>query len=92
MGLEHHFTDIEIGLEKDPPIYTRLLDRFGVTPDRFCMVGNSLRSVLPVIAIGGHAVHIRYYLIWSLEHVDEHDEDITELASLAELPSWLGLI
>ena len=91
-GLEHHFTDIEIVLEKDAEIYTRLLARFGIEPHRFCMVGNSVRSdVLPVMAIGAHAVHVPYHLTWDLEHVDDHDEDVVELDSIADLPAWLGV-
>ena len=91
-GLEHHFSDIEIVLEKDAEVYTRLLVRFGVEPDRFCMVGNSVRSdVLPVMSIGGHAVHVPYHLTWDLERVDDHDEDVVELDSIADLPAWLGI-
>jgi putative hydrolase of the HAD superfamily len=91
-GLQHHFSDIEIVLEKDPATYSKLLDRLGVESDRFCMVGNSVRSdVLPVLAIGGHAVHVPYHLTWDLERVDDHIEDVVELASLADLPAWLGL-
>ena len=48
-GLAHHFEHLEIVLEKDPTTYSRLLRRFGVEPDRFLMVGNSVRSdILPV--------------------------------------------
>lgn len=91
-GIEHHFTDIEIVLEKDPDVYRRILDRLGVAPDRFCMIGNSVRSdVLPVLAIGGHAVHVPYHVTWEHEHVDHHDEDVVELASLADVPIWLGV-
>ena len=91
-GLEHHFDDIEIVLEKDPMTYRKLLDRLGVAPDRFCMIGNSLRSdVLPVIALGGHAVHVPYHITWEVERVDHHDEDVVELASIADVPAWLGL-
>ena len=91
-GLEHHFSDIEIVLEKDAEVYTKLLAGFGVDAERFCMVGNSVRSdVLPVMAIGAHAVHIPYHLTWDLEHVDDHDEDVVELASIADLPAWLGV-
>jgi putative hydrolase of the HAD superfamily len=91
-GLEHHFSDIEIVLEKDPPAYARLMSRFDVEPDRFCMVGNSVRSdVLPVLELGGHAVHVPYHVTWDLEIVDDHDEDVVELASLADLPAWLGV-
>ncbi len=91
-GLEHHFDHVEIVLEKDPQIYAKLLDRFGVAPERFLMVGNSVRSdVLPVMALGGHAVHVPYHLTWELERGDDHSEDVVELASISELPGWLGL-
>jgi putative hydrolase of the HAD superfamily len=91
-GIEHHFADIEIVLEKDPDTYRKILRRLDVAPERFCMIGNSVRSdVLPVMAIGGHAVHVPYHLTWEFERVDDHDEDVTELASIAELPAWLGL-
>lgn len=91
-GIEHHFDDIEIVLEKDPATYRKLLRRLGVEADRFCMIGNSLRSdVLPVIALGGHAVHVPYHITWEVERVDHHDEDVVELASIAEVPAWLGV-
>jgi putative hydrolase of the HAD superfamily len=89
-GLDHHFEHLEIVLEKDVETYARLLRRFGVPAERFLMVGNSVRSdVLPVMAIGGHAVHVPYHLLWELEHV-EHNELFTELSSLSELPTLLG--
>jgi putative hydrolase of the HAD superfamily len=89
-GLAHHFHHLEIVLEKDADTYARLLQRWGIAPERFCMVGNSVRSdILPVMALGGHGVHVPYHLLWELEHVD-HDEHVTELASLADLPAVLG--
>jgi putative hydrolase of the HAD superfamily len=90
-GLSHHFDHLEIVLEKDVDTYDGLLRRFGVEPANFLMVGNSVRSdILPVMALGGHAVHVPYHLLWELEHVD-HDELFTELESLAQLPALLGL-
>jgi putative hydrolase of the HAD superfamily len=90
-GLAHHFDQLEIVLEKDVDTYGGLLRRFGVAPERFLMVGNSVRSdILPVLALGANAVHIPYHLLWDLEHV-EHDERFAELASIADLPAWLGL-
>lgn len=89
-GLAHHFEHVEIVLEKDPETYSGLLTRLGIDPTRFCMVGNSVRSdILPVLALGGHGVHIPYKYLWDLEHVD-HDEHFVELASLADLPAWLA--
>jgi putative hydrolase of the HAD superfamily len=90
-GLAHHFEHLEVVLEKDTDTYAGLFRRFGVEPHRFLMVGNSVRSdILPVMALGGHGVHVPYHLLWELEHVD-HDEKFTELASLAELPTLLGI-
>ena len=90
-GLAHHFEHLEVVLEKDTDTYAGLFRRFGVEPHRFLMVGNSVRSdILPVMALGGHGVHVPYHLLWELEHVD-HDEKFTELASLAELPVLLGI-
>ena len=48
-------------------------------------------DVLPVMVIGGHAGHVRYHITWELERVDDHDEDVTELASIADVPLWLGI-
>jgi putative hydrolase of the HAD superfamily len=91
-GIEHHFSDIEILLEKDSAAYDKIVKRLDVAPERFLMIGNSVRSdVLPVMALGGHAVHIPYHLTWELERVDHHDEDVVELASIADLPAWLGI-
>ncbi len=91
-GIEHHFAELEIVLEKDAETYAKLLQRFAVPAERFCMVGNSVRSdILPVLSLGAHAVHVPYHLTWELERVDEHDEEFAELGSIAELPAWLGL-
>lgn len=57
-GLASHFRHIEIVSEKTRATYASLLDKVGVRPERFLMVGNSLRSdILPVLALGGHAVY-----------------------------------
>ena len=91
-GIEHHFTDIEIVLEKDPDTYSKILQRLRVPADRFLMIGNSVRSdVLPVLAIGGHAVHVPYHITWEHERVDDHGQELVELASIADVPIWLGL-
>lgn len=90
-GLAHHFEHVEIVLEKDPATYARILQNRGIAPERFCMVGNSVRSdILPVMALGGTAVHVPYPLLWELEHV-EHDAHFAELESIAHLPAWLGV-
>jgi putative hydrolase of the HAD superfamily len=88
-GLVPFFHTIEIVSEKDQATYQRLLDRYGVFPEEFVMVGNSIRSdVLPVIAIGGRAVHVPYAIKWEHEHVVG---DLPEGAgSVAKLIDLLG--
>jgi putative hydrolase of the HAD superfamily len=88
-GLAERFDDVEIVSEKDEATYRRVLRRFGVEPSRFLMVGNSVRSdILPVLAIGGAAVHIPHEHLWAHEHVEEH-VDVPTLQSMEELPAWL---
>ncbi|WP_219941738.1 HAD family hydrolase [Iamia sp. SCSIO 61187] len=90
-GLADRFERIEIVSEKDPATYRAILDRMDVSPEQFCMVGNSVKSdVLPVLELGGHAVHVPYAITWSHEVVADHDADaFPVLASLTELAAWL---
>jgi len=88
-GLAHHFTHIDIVMEKDEATYRRILGDLGVEPDRFCMIGNSVRSdVLPVLAIGGDAVHVAYHITWEHELVD-HDGSIVSAETLRDVPALL---
>lgn len=70
-GLREQFQFVEVVSEKTPAVYSAILSRHGVVPDRFLMIGNSIRSdVLPVIAAGGWAVHVPAALTWSHEHAE----------------------
>jgi len=74
-GLKPCFRYIEIVTDKTPESYAALLERYHIDPARFLMVGDSLRSdILPVIALGGCAVHIPYHITWAHEHIDLTDE------------------
>jgi putative hydrolase of the HAD superfamily len=69
-GLLTYFHHIEIMTNKGEKNYRELLEHLDVRPQRFMMVGNSLRSdILPVIRLGGFAVHVPYYTTW------EHETD-----------------
>jgi putative hydrolase of the HAD superfamily len=71
-GLADLFPRIEVVSEKDPPTYARVLAEFGLPPQRFAMVGNSLRSdIEPVLALGGWGIHTPYAVTWA--HEQEHD-------------------
>jgi putative hydrolase of the HAD superfamily len=85
-GLSDHFWQIEIVSEKDPPTYRRLLDRHGVAPSDFVMIGNSVASdVLPVLALGGRAVHVPYHITWALEVAAADNEDFPTVSTLRDV-------
>jgi putative hydrolase of the HAD superfamily len=90
-GLDEILWRIEIMSEKDEATYRRVLGRNGVDPSTFVMVGNSVRSdVLPVLALGGRAVHIPYHVTWALEEPDDHPGvEFPVLESIAELSACL---
>ena len=92
-GLDELFWRVEIVSEKDEATYRRVLDRLGVDPTTFVMVGNSVRSdVLPVLALGARAVHIPYHVTWALEHaeVDPDEHGFPVLDTIADLPACLA--
>ncbi|MXV50238.1 HAD hydrolase-like protein [Pedobacter sp. HMF7647] len=77
-GLAHYFHHIEIMSDKREKDYAKLIRHLDCKPEEFVMVGNSLKSdILPVLAIGGHGVHIPYHTTWlheAVEHTIEHPQ------------------
>lgn len=90
-GLAKHFTVVEIVSEKTEDTYRHILAKYNIAPPHFLMAGNSLPSdVLPVAAIGGHAVYIPHDITWVHETVagDDHQPaQYTELAHIGLLPA-----
>src|SRR5690606_31785289 len=95
-GLAAPFPRLGIGSEKDPPTYARVLAEFGIAPEQFVMVGNSLRSdIEPVVRLGGWGVHIPYALTWAHEAdhgLAEAHPRVRTVASAAELPEAIARI
>jgi putative hydrolase of the HAD superfamily len=70
-GLRDCFRFVEVVSHKTADVYAAILSRLAVDPNRFLMVGNSLRSdILPVVEAGAWAAHIPAALSWSHEHAD----------------------
>jgi putative hydrolase of the HAD superfamily len=92
-GLGGHFKGIEIVSEKDARVYRSVMTRYGVRPEGFVMVGNSLRSdVLPVLEAGGHAVYVPYEMTWVHERVPDaalEDAQYHSVTHIRELPGVL---
>ena len=90
-GLGHYFHHIEVMSDKQEVDYRDLIKRLEIQPEEFFMIGNSLKSdVLPVLSIGGHAVHVPFHTTWAHEKIDhtiEHQnfrtfENILEILPL----------
>jgi putative hydrolase of the HAD superfamily len=92
-GLEACFRYVEIVTDKTPESYAALLERYHIDPTRFLMIGDSIRSdILPVITLGGCAVHIPYHITWAHEHIDLTDEQRQHFHKLDHLGLLPGLI
>ena len=92
-GLAEDMWQVEIVAEKDEPTYQRIFDRYGIDPATFVMVGNSVKSdILPVLALGGRAVHIEYELTWEMElaDADKSHAGYAELDTIRDLPALLA--
>jgi putative hydrolase of the HAD superfamily len=74
-GLGHYFHHIEVMSDKQEVDYLKLVKRLDIKPQEFFMIGNSLKSdVLPVLGIGGYAVHIPFHTTWAHEKIDHKVE------------------
>jgi putative hydrolase of the HAD superfamily len=92
-GLRPSFKYVEVVSHKTPGVYAEILERRGVSPDRFLMIGNSLRSdVLPVIEAGGWAVYVPAALSWAHEHAEVPDAAGSRYFELATLEDLAGLV
>lgn len=87
-GLANYFHHIEIMSEKHEGDYAKLIQHLDIPASEFCMIGNSLKSdVLPVLALGGHAIHVPYHTTWAHEQIShrvEH-ENFREVGEIVEV-------
>lgn len=69
-GLAKYFHHIEVMSNKKEANYLKLIQHLDVEAEHFLMIGNSLKSdILPVLEIGGHAIHIPFHTTWAHETI-----------------------
>lgn len=74
-GLGKYFHHIEVMSDKQVLDYQKLIGRLEIKPEEFFMIGNSLKSdVLPVLQMGGYAVHVPFHTTWAHERIDHKVE------------------
>jgi len=93
-GLSDFFWNIEVVGEKDSAVYAMLLNRYGISPEMFVMIGNSVSSdILPVLNIGARAIHVPHHTTWELEVPDPKElekVDFPIAQSISEVPGILS--
>lgn len=88
-GLRDYFRFVEVVSTKTAAVYAEILSRHRIEPSRFLMVGNSVRSdVLPVLDLGGWAVHVPAALSWAHE---DAEVPASQRSRYFELPGLSGL-
>ncbi|MGV1011319.1 MAG: HAD family hydrolase [Flavobacterium sp.] len=91
-GLGHYFHHIEVMADKQELNYEKLVSRLEIDASEFFMIGNSLKSdVLPVLSIGGHAVHIPYHTTWEHEKIS-HKVEHPNFKTLEKITDVLPLL
>jgi len=91
-GLGQYFREIEVVSHKTPETYAHLLNKQAINPARCLMIGNSLRSdILPILELGGSAVHIPYETTWLHEMAEPPtgQPGFYALAHMGQLPTLL---
>lgn len=91
-GLEGHFHHIEIMSEKRVEDFAKLIRHLDVNPEEFVMLGNSLKSdILPVLELGGHAIHIPFHITWVHEEI-QHEvihERFVSVENITQAADWI---
>ncbi len=92
-GLAPYFEYMETVSNKGKDEYVMLCDHLDVAPEEMLMVGNSFRSdIAPALAVGCHAVHIPYHVVWELEKSEEFPhERLQKISHFSELLAILSV-
>lgn len=94
-GLSGYFQQIEILPHKTEKEYRRIVSSLQIHPDKFMMVGDSLKSdIWPVLDMGGYAVHIPAEIFWKHEKADGYNPHphLQVCHSLNELPRLVNAL
>ncbi|BAX78725.1 HAD family hydrolase [Labilibaculum antarcticum] len=90
-GLLRYFHHIEVMSDKKEDDYKKLIQHLDIDFNEFLMVGNSLKSdIIPVLNLGGKAVHVPFHTTWEHEMVSEEElqkAGVSEIQNIRELIS-----
>lgn len=86
-NLEQCFHHIEVMSDKKTEDYQSLLKHLEIDAKDFLMIGNSMKSdIIPVLELGGHAIHIPFHTTWQHEVVEDFEHPhLIQLNSIVDL-------
>jgi len=88
-NLQKYFHHIEILSNKTKDQYIQLLAKLEVKPDKFLMIGNSMRSdINPVLEMEGYAIYVPHQSTW----IHEEDNSIEKSSNLIKVNSIRDLV
>lgn len=91
-GLSKYFYHIEIMDNKNLAGYQNMFNTLNCSAKDIVMIGNSIKSdILPVLELGGHAIHIPFHTTWLHEQYSEsvvHDKYI-QLDNIKQILNYL---
>ena len=89
-GLSEYFHHVEVMSEKKEANYKRLIRHLDIRPAKFLMIGNSMKSdIVPVLNIGGNAIHIPHEITWQHEMVSNEEIKKYNFLTVAKLTDIL---
>ncbi|TDQ31026.1 HAD family hydrolase [Zeaxanthinibacter enoshimensis] len=92
-GLSAYFHHVEVLSDKKEVNYQHLLEHLEIPIEEFLMIGNSLKSdVLPILNLGGMAVHVPFHTTWAHEEVpvEEQTNDHLTLSRITDIVKYLN--
>lgn len=93
-GLDHYFHHIEIMSDKKISDYQKLLKHIDCKPEKFLILGNSIKSdIIPVLELGATGAHVPYHVTWTHEQ-QEHNlkhKNFIQLKTINEVLNYLKL-
>ena len=91
-SISSFFHHIEVMSDKKDQHYIQLLRHLDIEPDKFLMIGNSIKSdIIPPLNLGAYAIHVPYHTIWAHEEVEE-EPDSNHFFRVNRLEEVLDLI
>ncbi|MCQ2143026.1 MAG: HAD family hydrolase [Bacteroidales bacterium] len=90
-GLMKYFFSAEVMMNKREEDYLEIASKYGVSPEKILMVGNSVKSdIIPIINLGGTAILLPSTENWVHEAAEVPDSDrVISLGSFSELKNIL---